>query len=811
LESTKIYIDNFVPIFNQMRKTILIFGLLCLNVSHLFASEANFSGKIRDAQTGELLSYATISLSSSVDSSFSIGVISNENGFFQFKNIPFGFYQIEVSYMSYKKLVLNIELNNRKHFMEIKLTKKRYELSDAEVFAEKELIEQSPEKITVNISKNTSLEGGNALEVMASLPSVDIDVNGQISYRGSNRVNILLNGKPSELVKNLEQIPVDQIEKIEIINNPSARYEADGMSGIINIVLKSNKDELSRTSLNLFLGLPQTFGGSLGYYEKRKAMGYFANGSFKQKKQFQTKQHWRYNFENLSAFDYYQYDQQDQVLNNLLINTGMDYKIHPNHTIAVSFIASGKLHPADRSINYQSLDKQENVIYNSIKDIDITLKNFVLDGNLDYQFQLSQKQVVKVHFNYNYLDQSQEMDFDFYPVGTSTDLEHDYQNTVSDQLNKSAKLNLDFSQSISDSALFESGYSYFHEDLLNDFNSSSYDYQSNSWLPDTALANRFRFLQNVHAVYLNYVKQLKTIGLQVGLRGEYTTADRFIKPKESYFDLFPSIMLSKKLDKYFSISVYYNRRINRPILKMINPYTNEYADILNIHIGNPDLKPEYVNSMELASRFTSDVATANASIYYRHINQAISRIKSASNDSALVVTFMNLDQAQLWGMELSFTINGFTWWQINANLNAFQTSLVGTYGPNLIEKTHFGWTGSLNNRFKLPWKLQMQWYFYYKSELPDVLGTYQVRYYADFALSRKIWNNKGTLIFKISDVFDTYRYGLDLLGIDENGSRYSQINRRKNESQYFILSFVYNFKSKEKKKKENFFLEKFSK
>jgi outer membrane receptor for ferrienterochelin and colicin len=737
--------------------------------------------------------------------------MSDGDGYYQFVDIPYGKYLLEVSFMGYNKSQKEVEISQKKQVLDLKLTKKSFELADFEVTAEKELLEESMSKTTVNVSKNNTTSGGNGLDVMLTLASVDLDVNGQIQYRGSNRVTLLINGKPSELVKNLDQIPADQIQKIEIINNPSAKYEADGMSGIINIVLKPNYDEWSRTSLNLYWGTPTNMGGSGGYFTQSTRAKYYINGSVTLKEQFQSKEHWRDNYDDLDAFDYYQYDYQDQHLMNFLLNGGVDYKIHPKHQIGLSLVGSQQLNSADREINYQSLNKEGNTIYNSNKDITISLMNYVIDGNLDYQYQLTKTQKLKAGLHYNYLEQSQEMEFDAYPIASSHYLEHNYQNTYSDQLNKSLDFNLDYSWNISDSSILESGYRYTREDLLNDFRSETYDFDNETWLPDTALANQFHYLQNIQALYINFESQLKYFHIQMGLRGEYTTTDQFIKANETYFDLFPSLMLSKRLDKYFSVFVSYNRRINRPILKMINPYTNEYADVLNMHIGNPDLKPEYVNSLELGSRFSAEKSSIKVSAYYRHINQAISRVKSATNDSALLVTFMNLDHANLLGGELSFSVYAFKWWQINTNANLFYTKLIGAYGPNTINRSHTAWTGSFNNQFKLPWNLQMQLNFYYKSELPDVLGTYMERYYADLAISKKVLQNKGKFIFKISDVFNTYRYGLDLVGLDENGNHYSQKNRRKNESQYFILSFVYNFQGKEKKKKENYYLEEFGK
>lgn len=797
-----------------LKLQLLSFFLFAILISSSQAAEitvSNLQGKIQDKTTTEVLPYASIVITSLTDSLYVIGVISDLEGNYSFEAIPYGRYTLSASYMGYEKLSIVLKLDSRKQKLDLFLTKKSFAFSEVEVSGEKEMIVQTIGKKTVNISKNNTLSGGNALDVMQSLSSVDMDMNGQIRYRGSSRVTILIDGKQSELTKNLEQISADQIEKIEIINNPSAKYEADGMSGIINIVMKSADNDLSGRSLSLYYGSPETYGSNVGYFEKHKKTRYFFNTSINRKTQFQTKEHWRYNYENGNALDYYQYDRQNKTLFNFMINAGLDYKINSKQQIGISLLGSEKLNNADRSINYQSWNKEGVTLNDSYKDIEISLHNYVFDGNLDYQFQLNKSQKLDAILHYNYLDQSQNMEFNSYEVGSSHPRDHEYQNTYSDQLNQTADFSLDYSWNISDSSLLQSGYKYSREDLLNDFRSKTIDFNIEDWVWDTELANEFHYIKSINALYINYESKFKYFNLQLGLRGEHTTSNQFVKAKESYFDVFPSVRLSKRLDQYFRLYISSNRRINRPILKMINPYTNEYADILNMHIGNPDLKPEYVNSFEAGSLYSSDKTSGSFSVYYRHIDQAISRVKSSTNDSALLVTFMNLDQAQLFGGELSFSTKAFKWWEINTNANVFYTTLVGAYGPNRINKSHTGWTGSLKNQFKLPWKLQMQFSFYYKSPLPDVLGTYMERYYADMAISRKILKNKGKIVFKISDVFNTYRFGLDLEGLDDVGYHYSQINRRKNESQYFILSFVYNFKAKEKKKKENFYLEGFGK
>jgi len=792
--------------------TILIF-LLFVIVGNAFsaATKGEVSGTIKDNLSGDGLAFASVQLTSVVDTTFSKGAVTDIEGTFKIFDIPFGKYKLLASYMGYNQQEVMLDIQEKKMEVNIGLSKKDFNLSEVEVIAEKELVEQSIEKTTVNVSKNTTLTGGTAVDVMQILPSVDFDIDGKLQYRGSDKVTLLLNGEKSELVKSLDQIPADQIKKIEIINNPSAKYDAQGMSGIINIVLKSGNAGKNNSSVMLYAGYPETMGGNAGYSGNKRNSRFFVNGGINHKTKFQTKEHLRENYENPDADNYYQYDNQDEILNDAFINTNYAYAINKKQKIGLSLIGSTMFNSADRGIQYQTLDDSGMVIYESYKEIDISLDNFTIDGNVNYQYDFDKNgQLLKANLHYTMLDQLQEMDNAYYPELSMVNPE--LQNTFSKQLNKETDFSLDYSHPVSESVMFETGYNFDAKNLLNDFTSDSYNYQTIAWKEDTALANCFNYLQNINALYVNLIASTKYFNVQAGLRGEYTNNEQNSQKKDEYFDLFPSINISKQLKNHFNVFVAYNRRINRPTIKMLNPFTDEYADILNMHLGNPDLKPEYVNSFEAGNRFSFNKISGSGSIYFRNIDQAISRVKTASNDSALVVTFMNLDNAKLLGGELSLSYKPFTCWNINASGNVFYTRLIGEYGPNEINREQVGWTASIANNFKLPAGFGLQLNGYYRSKLPSAMGIYTERYYIDLALNKNILKGKGKLIFKISDVFNTYRFGLDLDAIDDNGYRYSQRNRRKNESQYFILSFVYNIDGKEKqKKKANFYLDSFDK
>jgi len=798
----------------NFRFYILIFVTFILSTKIYGVSipdKFELSGVVRDSISNEGLPFAAVQVLS-YDSIFVEGTMTDSEGHFLFKDIKTGEYIVIASYMGYyeKKTILKIQ--SKKVRFDFLLIRKSISLSEISISAEKNLVERKLEKTTINVSKNKTTSGGTATDVMQTLPSIDIDIDGNINYRGSDKVIILINGEKSELVKSLDQIPADQIEKVELINNPSAKYEAEGMSGIINIVLKSGNPGKNKTTLMIYAGYPETIGGNVGYSVMNDKTRFFINAGIKHNTKFQTKEHLRENYENPDAFNYYQYDRQDENLNDVFLNTNFDYKINKNQKIGISFIGSKKFNNADRTINYETLAKTGQQVGESLKEIDIDLNNYSIDGIMNYMYDFKKGRFLSSKVHYSLFDQLQEMNNKFYPE--LSNLNPELQNTYLKQINKQANFAVDYTHPYNDSLYFETGYNFNTKDLLNDFNSETYNTNAGEWINDTALTNKFNYIQTIHAIYFSLTAKLKFIELQAGLRSEFTSNVQNSTNTEKYINLFPSVNISHKLNSHFTVYAGYNKRINRPTIKMLNPFSDEYVDLLNMHIGNPYLKSEYVNSFEVGIHFVFNKLSGSGSVYYRNIDQAISRVKSASNDSALYVSFINLDKAKLIGGEIALTYKPVKWWSINASSNIFYTSLSGVYGNNQVDNSKIGWNLSISNNFKLPKDFGFVLSGYYRSKLPSVMGTYKERYYIDLALNKKILKGKAQVIFKISDVFNTYKFGLNLDAIDENNYRYSQVNIRKKESRYFVLSFIYNINGKEqqqKKQKENFFLDDFDK
>lgn len=443
--------------------------------------KSELNGIVKDSLTNEVLPFANVQILSTLDSSFVKGAMTDAEGTYLIGDIKTGKYIVIASYMGYYKKKIALNIQSKKVKFDFLLTRKSISLTEVSITSEKNLVEKKLEKTIINVSKNTTTSGGTAIDVIQTLPSVDIDIDGNINYRGSDRVMILINGEKSELVKSLDQIPADQIEKVELINNPSAKYEAEGMSGIINIVLKSGKPGKNKTSLMIYGGYPENIGGNIGYSGNTKKTGFFINGGMKHNTRYQTKEHLRDNYGNPNAFNYYQYDSQDENLNDAFLNTNFKYKIAKNQKIGISLFGSKKFNNAERNIDYQTLDKSGENIYESVKEIGINLNNYTIDGALKYRYNFDKGRYLSSKMHYSIFDQLQIMNNKSYPDLSLTNPQ--LQNTYSKQKNKQTDFSLDYFLPLNDSVNFEMGYRFSERNLLNDFSSEIYT-NSGEWVND---------------------------------------------------------------------------------------------------------------------------------------------------------------------------------------------------------------------------------------------------------------------------------------------------------------------------------------
>ena len=776
--------------------------------------KGKLSGIVTDGKTKQPLAYSTIRLFNSQDSSLVKGVITNTKGFFEIKDIDFGNYYTKIDFIGYKSKTVRfvINPNDKEKKLAIFLDESSYGIQEVNVTAEKKLMQNTVEKKVFNLSKNTTIEGGNSLNALQSIPSVSVDIDGKVSYRGSDNVVILINGEQSALInkgntQGLEQITSDMIDKIEVISNPSAKYDAEGMAGIINIKLKKNKRQGISSGFNIAAGLDEILNASVMHSRTGENASFYISGGINHKNFYQTKEHYRSNYGNPDASDYYNFDDLQNDKNFGSLNTSLSIKTGSKSNINFSALYNKEKSSADRHIDYESFDKARNSVYTYFKDIDTHIDGYNFDGTANFVQNYKEGKSLKIYTAYSILDKDTKMDNSVFE--NADDTKPQLQNTKTEQRNTMYKYGVDYKHTINKSSVLEIGYKGSTQNIGNDFYSHSYNQTSENWNQDTDLDNMFDYRETINALYANYSGKLVWLDLDMGLRLEHSDININDEIKDNYLSLFPVVTISKNMGKS-TVFLGYNRRINRPKLMMINPYTDEYADVLNMHKGNPYLKHEFVNSIETGWNFKSKGANLSTTMYFRNIDNAISRVKSAVNDSALVVSYVNLEKAHMYGGEFTGSFYPCKILDITAGLNLFYTQLEGVYQNNIMKKDQWGWNAKMNTTLRLPHKINFQLAGYYRSKMPTVLGTIAENYYFDLGISKKILKNKGMLTFKISDIFDTNSYKPFVDAVDENNFRYSQTNERKIESRFFVLNLKYNFSSNGKDKKkanDKYFLE----
>lgn len=786
--------------------TLILLAMFCL---HAKANTENTKGKIKgtviDQTTKEPLAYSTIRLFTIKDSILVKGCITNNDGEFELDGIKWGTYNVRIDFIGYqtREIEIDLSLKQRLNKLQIELEAESKGLGEVQITAEKKLMQTSVQKNTYNVDKNITLEGGSGLDAMQSIPSVMVDIDGKISYRGSENVMVLINGEQSVLTgkgngSGLEQLSSDMIEKIEVISNPSAKYDAEGMSGIINVILKKNKKAGRNTGFNVSAGLDEILNASLSHSRSNKKLSFGITTGIKHKDFFQTKEHFRNNFGDPGALNYYNFDDMQMNKNIGSLTTSLGVKTSKKSKLNLNALLNKEWTSADRHIDYEELQKSGDVFNTFFKDIESDIDGYDYSFSSNFTQKLKKGRSIKLYSSASHADKVSKMKNSRYQ--SKNDDSPELQNTRSDYKNSIYNYGLDYKHTIDKVRTLDFGYKGSYQKVENDFNATNYDAEANLWLIDNTLSNLFDYKEVIQAAYINYTGKLGSLDLNTGLRVEYSKINVNSTNKDEYTNLFPVFTLSKKLGKYTVFSSF-NRRINRPKLKMLNPYSDEYSDDWNTHRGNPFLKHELINSYELGWKYNTAGLHLSTSLYYRDIKDAICRIKSATSDNSSITSYLNMDDASLLGGELTGSIKVNKRLDITAGANLFQTKLKALFENNKVDKDLFAWNAKMNAALKLPYQMKFQVSAFMRSKMPTVLETIKANHYIDVALSKKVMKGKGMLSFKISDLFDTNSYQPIVEGINANQFAYKQTNERKIESRFFVLNLKYNIASGTKKKK----------
>lgn len=785
--------------------------------------KTKLTGRVLDAESNKPVESATVQIYSLKDTTKLVkGAATDAEGNFVLADFRPGKFELRVSVIGYNtskiKEVDVLPMNPEVNVGDIKIKQgSEFVTSEITVEAEKNMMEMGIDKKVFNVEKDIMSQSGSATDILRNIPSVTVDSDGNISLRGSGNVRILINGKPSGLLSSdpaavLEQIPANTIERIEVINNPSAKFDPEGMAGIINIVLKKGQQETSGYNFNLSLnaGTKDKYSLNTGLAYKTKGWNFYGNYSLRFFHMYPTGTMNRTNF--LSDSSYYLNETDDSYMKMIghLGTVGIDYDINKDNFIGASVSYSHR----NRDRNSSSLYQNYNQLYIPTffydrKNNDGEIEDG-LDANLNFRKKFEKRgQELTASFQYsNSIEKNtlniteRNLDFNNNPLPGNNYLENDYTNERFDsytiQADYTHPLKEDIANPTKMKSKFEVGFKSLFRKTDSDFKVEDYDYNVNQFVPNNLLSNDFLYKEQIHAVYGTFENTYKKFGYQVGIRLEEALTNSEQKVTNStyennYFSWFPNIFMKQGITTTTEAQISFTRRINRPRLQNLNPFI-DYSDPQNLRAGNPYLKPEYVNGVELGFvKYLSTVALTS-SVFYRITEDVITRYITVDSNGISLVTPRNLNKATTYGLE--FIGNGALtkWWNFNASASYFRTELDGNLNSTELNNSGYSWTAKLISNMSFPKIIDVQLSMFLQGKNVTPQGYTEPMFSADFALKKDFMKKRMSLGLRISDLFNTQKFGFS-----SNTSTFNTTFERRRDSRTLFLTFTYRMGSDDKK------------
>jgi outer membrane receptor protein involved in Fe transport len=776
-----------------MKKFLYQFLLLTITLSAVTLESlaqntgtAQINAKLVDASNNQAVPFATAVVLNSQTKATVRAAQTDMEGNLSMKNLPAGTYTFKISYVGFQTMVRDgiTLLNNQVvNLGTIKMSaSKGTELNEVVIQGEKAAMQLGIDKKVFSVDKSLVSEGGTATDLLANVPSVQTDMDGNVSLRGSSGVRVLIDGKPSligggDVSVILQSIPASSIESVEVITNPSSKYDAEGQSGIINIVLKKNTKLGLNGNVALSAGNRDNYNANTSLSFQNNKVNLFGNYSFRSGNRLGG------GFNNIqylntvaggTAFADQNTDSRshDQGHN---VKAGLDYTIAPKSV--VSFSAGLNVRDNDRNemLYINQFNAANLPVKLSNRSNDNEGKGNSFDLNLDF-VQKFKKPKEELTFNLNYSegnnDNFQFYDTDIYNLGGQLANDVLLERNLRDGWNRNYNVQADYVRPLGETGRIEAGYRSQFRDSKSATDASTFSDSTGAYLPNYRVSNEFESGEQIHAIYLNYQNQIGNFGYQLGLRGEdaelNTTSGRFQNAggtiytpgKIAYTRLYPSVFVSQKLKNEQQVQLSYTRRVNRPRGWDTNPFL-DVSDPLMWNQGNPNLKPEDVHAFEFGySKYFKKVSIIS-SLYYRQTNDLIQRVRSEPNSEGVTIsTPQNLTRNVATGLELISRVDVAKLWNFTANVNLFQSKINGAPEYGIIERSGFTWNANLTNNFNLPYNITMQLRADYRA--PEVMaqGKRNAMYGVDAGAKYDFPDKKSSLSLNVRDVFATRRWSM---------------------------------------------------
>lgn len=724
------------------------------------AQPSSISGIVADVETGDALEFAAISVFTANDSTLISGGVSEEDGVFSVVIAP-GLYIAKIEFISYNTVWIDdilVEAGKITDVGLIEVSIAAEMLGEIEIIEERSQFQLGLDKKVFHPGKDLITRSGNAADILDNIPSVTVDLDGNVSLRGSNNVRILIDGRPSVTGNDaLRILQGDLIDRVEVITNPSARYDAEGMSGIINIILKKDQRKGVNGSFSANVGYPESYGLSGAINVRRKDFNLFANYGLRYRKSpGGGSLYQEYLGDTITYLEQTNERNRGGLSHN--VRLGTDWYIDSKNTLTGSF-----------NFRYGKGDNESNVVYRDydeayeLQQITTRSENEVevkptFEYNLDYKRTFDTKgHELKAMVQYQSTKETENTDYiesAFNPDGTPSEIPDLNQRSSTDEFRTLWLGAVDYIQPLSEFGKFETGYRGTLRKIGNDYIVE--EFKDNDWEVIEGQTNDFHYNEDIHAAYVIYGDKKNRFSYQAGLRLEYShVITELVKTNEvndrNYTNLFPSAHVGYELVGENTLQLSYSRRIKRPHFWYLNPFYS-YSDSRNQWHGNPNLNPEYTSSFELNHIKYWDKSSLSSSLYYRHTVDVIQHIRTINDEGVTVSMPENLASRDAWGLDVTFSTAITKIWKLDGNVNLFrQITKSEVYG----DADTYSWQGRINSRVTIFKDVETQLRLNYRGPRETTQGHTKNTFHADIGISKDIFNKKATLTLNVRDVFNT--------------------------------------------------------
>jgi outer membrane receptor protein involved in Fe transport len=775
---------------NYVCKLLLLAGAICLAIVQLHAQTSpagKITARVIDAQTQETIPYATAILLDRKTKSTVKSSQTSANGELQLSNLPNGVFLLRLVYVGYQTVLRDsIVLSASRNSISLGTVRmsaaKGTQLKEVNVTAQRSTMQLGIDKKVFSVDQSLVSQGGSATDVLQNVPSIQTDMDGNVSLRGSAGVRVLIDGKPSmiaggNVAQILQSIPASSIESVEVITNPSAKYDAEGQSGIINIVLKKNKKLGLNGSVALSAGNLDNYNASSNLSFQNKTINIYGNYSYRHGNRLGG----GYNniiYRNMPFPTVYADQLSDSRSNDKSHNvkTGLDYYVAPKSVLSVSGGFNFRDQSRDELLSVNEFDAGRNPLKLSSRNNGSKEDGNSYDLNLDFsqKFKNPKEELI---FNASY-SKGEEDELNTFKTNLH-DLTGGAAGTVPEirqddelEAGRSYNIQADYTRPVGENGKFETGYRsqmrYADESRLSQF----FDPETGTYSFNPALTNDFNSKDQIHALYINYQNEFKNFGYQLGLRAEDARLDTrfggynnaggqdFATGKVDYTRLYPSIYLTRKFKAEQSLQISYSRRVNRPRGREVNPF-RDVSEPFSQRQGNPNLRPEDVHAFELSySKYWPSI-TFISTAYLRQTNDVIQWVRTPPDELGVTLGMpQNLTRDVSTGLELIGRFDISKKWNFTANTNFYQSTIDGVPEAGVLETSGFSWNANLTSNVTLPYNLSLQARGEYRSPQVKAQGSRDEMYLLDAGAKYDFKNKKSSLSLNVRNLLNSMNFGM---------------------------------------------------